>query len=143
MGEVRIVLSWGSTPRDLDSYLYGTADNGSDMYVSFTNKNCYGSDALMASLDIDQTNGYGPETTTVYNPNGVYYFRVVDFNQTGFIGQSGATVTVYLPGQSPRVFQVSDGIMHENAWDVFVLDHGEIKPAEDLSDYVNMIYSNK
>jgi hypothetical protein len=73
----------------------------------------------------------------------VYYFRVVDFNQTGFIGQSGATVTVYLPGQSPRVFQVSDGIMHENAWDVFVLDHGEIKPAEDLSDYVNMIYSNK
>ena len=143
MGEVRIVLSWGSTPRDLDSYLYGTADNGSDMYVSFTNKNCSGSDGPMASLDIDQTNGYGPETTTVYNPNGVYYFRVVDFNQTGFIGQSGATVTVYLPGQTPRVFQVSDGIMHENAWDVFVLDHGEIKPAEDLSDYVNMIYSNK
>lgn len=139
MGEIRIVLSWGSAPRDLDSYLYGTADNGSEMYVSFTNKNCYGSDALMASLDIDQTNGYGPETTTIYNPNGKYYFHVVDFNLTGFINQSGATVTVYLPGQSPRVFQVTDGIMHENTWDVFVLDHGEIKPAVDLSDYINMV----
>lgn len=143
MGEIRIVLSWGSTPRDLDSYLFGTADNGSEMFVSFRNKNCYGSDTLMASLDIDQTNGYGPETTTIYNPNGVYYFIVHDFNETSFISQSGATVTVYLPGQSPRVFQITDGIMHENAWDVFVLDHGELKPAEDLSSSIGTRYSYK
>ncbi len=134
-GEIRIVLTWNSTPRDLDSYLVGTLDNGSEVFVSYFNSQSYVNGNLKAALDVDDTDGYGPETTTIYDPNGVFYFRVHDFHTSHMMAQSGASVTVYLPGESPQTISLSSGYVFENDWDVLVIDHGRLLPAEDRSSY--------
>ena len=61
---------------------------------------CEGRDGLLAELDVDDTNGYGPETITLNDLNGVYTYSVVDYRTTGTLQQYGATVKVYLPGKS-------------------------------------------
>jgi len=53
--EIRIVLSWGANPRDLDSHFVGE-----DIHVFYGNKSAKG-----VNLDCDDTNGYGPETITI------------------------------------------------------------------------------
>lgn len=127
-GEVRIVLTWGSTPNDLDSYLDGRTDNGENVNVNFRNKTCNA-----AELDVDETRGYGPETTTIKNINGKYTFTVKDFGRTGTMSASGAEVKVYLPGSSqPIVYSIGSGM--NNEWIVFEIDHGQIREINRAGD---------
>lgn len=69
--------------------------------------------------------------------NGVYIYSVVDYRTTGTLQQYGATVKVYLPGKSaPTVITLDPNAGVENVWEVFELDHGELKilnraPAEE------------
>jgi hypothetical protein len=119
-GEIRIVLEWGEYPWDLDSHLRGTDSNGDNVHVYYGNKR-----EPAANLDVDDVDSYGPETTTVVDTNGEYEFYVIDFNSTGNISTSGATVKVYMPGQSaPRTYEVPSGL--ENTWQVFKIVNGEI-----------------
>ena len=127
-GEIRIVLTWSSMPQDLDSYLSGTLDSGAEVFVSYANPQAYGNGGLLAELDVDDTNGYGPETTTIYETDGVFRFWVHDYRETGMISQSSASVTVYLPGQSPQSFTLSSGTVSANDWQLFVIDHGRLIP---------------
>lgn len=99
-GSARIVLEWNAQHQDLDSYLWGNTDKGDDLYVNFRKRTCEGRDGLLAELDVDDTNGYGPETITLNDLNGVYTYSVVDYRTTGTLQQYGATVKVYLPGKS-------------------------------------------
>ena len=72
-GLLQIVLTWGETPRDLDSHLLGPADENGDDYfhVYYRDKNAYSEDGdVIANLDLDDTSSYGPETTTIYNLAG-------------------------------------------------------------------------
>lgn len=127
-GTARIVLEWGAEPVDLDSYLRGETDDGEDVFVSYYRKQCSGRDGLLAELDVDDVNGYGPETVTLYDLNGVYSFEVVDFRATGTFQEHGATVKVYLPGKSqPEVITLDPGAGVNIVWEVFELDHGELK----------------
>lgn len=123
-GEIRIVLTWGSTPSDLDSHLFGVTDSGADIHVSFRDKTAMYGGNIVANLDLDDTTGYGPETTTIYDINGSYSFIVNDYHQTGLIESSDATVTVYLPGQSTTTIDLSQGTFSEYDWHVFTIDHG-------------------
>ena len=68
-GQMRIVLTWGTTG-DLDSYLWNPS--GEKLY--------YGNKIISdASLDVDNTAGYGPETVTITTlNNGVYTYKVND-----------------------------------------------------------------
>lgn len=125
-GQIRIVLEWGNYPPDLDSYLNGTLDDGTSVRTSYRQKRCTVDGTLVAELDVDDTNGNGPETTTIYNSNGKFTFTVVDFNGTGEMSNSGATVKVYLPGESaPTVINICGGL--ENGWSVCEIDHGEVR----------------
>ena len=136
-GSARIVLEWNAQHQDLDSYLWGNTDKGDDLYVNFRKRTCEGRDGLLAELDVDDTNGYGPETITLNDLNGVYTYSVVDYRTTGTLQQYGATVKVYLPGKSaPTVITLDPNAGVENVWEVFELDHGELKilnraPAEE------------
>ena len=56
-GQLRIVLTWGETPRDLDSHL----DLPSGCHVYYGRKQCNGE----ASLDTDVTDSFGPETINI------------------------------------------------------------------------------
>ena len=127
-GTARIVLEWGAEPQDLDSYLTGETDSGTDVSVSFSDKTCSSGSETIAELDVDDTTGYGPETITLYDLNGVYRYTVKDFRRTGTLQQYGATVKVYLPGQAqPEVITVAPNAGIVNIWEVFELDHGELR----------------
>lgn len=124
-GQIRIVLTWGSNPTDLDSYLSGTTDSGVNVFTSFRNRTCTSNGQTLAELDVDDTDGYGPETTTIYDVNGVYEFRVVDFTGSGTMSSSGAVVKVYTSdGAAPVEIPICSGL--DNGWFVCRIDHGEV-----------------
>lgn len=123
--QMRIVLTWGSTPSDLDSYLMGTTDAGQTINTNFQNKvSRSGDNTKLAELDVDDTDGYGPETTTLYDINGVYEFVVVDFTGSGTMSSSGAKVTIYSGNSVVAVIDICSGL--ENGWKVCKIDHGNV-----------------
>lgn len=112
-GEVRVVLSWGSRPFDLDLHLTGRTGNGNSVDVSFTHMVERVGGEIIASLDVDDTSSYGPETITIKNGmSGSYDIYIVDFSSGGrsdlsALTVSSAIVKIYLPGESsPRIFSV-------------------------------------
>ena len=119
--EIRIVLEWGSFPNDLDSYLFGTSSDGQNVRVCYENMNMPG----VASLDTDCMTGYGPETITLYDMQGSYEFVVADFNTTGRMAQSGATVKIYLPGETqPILVTITSSAVDD--WFVCRIDAGQV-----------------
>ena len=67
-GQVRIVLTWGETPRDMDSHL----DTPTGCHVYYGRKQCPSGEA---SLDTDVTDSYGPETINIRSLKpGVYRY---------------------------------------------------------------------
>lgn len=125
-GTARIVLEWNAEPQDLDSYLIGDTDKGSDVFVSYRQKQAKSGSDVIAELDLDDMNGYGPETTTIYDLNGVYEFQVADFRRTGTMKQYGATVKVYLPGKEPVTITIDSGADVKDIWIVCEIDHGKL-----------------
>ena len=63
--EYRIILVWGSEPRDLDAHLTFYKNGTKKMHMYFSNKVGYVDDKEIAILDIDDTRSYGPETITI------------------------------------------------------------------------------
>lgn len=124
-GQIRIVLEWGEQPSDLDSYLEGTLDSGKHVYTYFASQSCRSGGETLAELDVDDRDGFGPETTTIYDINGTFEFYVKDFTNSGTMSSSGATVKIYTPDTSdPVVVEICGGL--ENMWSVCTIDHGEV-----------------
>jgi len=92
-GEMRIVLTWGANPRDIDSHLWLPPSHPYHIY--FSNKgNC--SASPYACLDIDDQYSYGPETITIKERfDGNYRYAVYKYAGDGLITNSGAHVQVY------------------------------------------------
>jgi hypothetical protein len=120
--EWRIVLTWSDLPQDLDSHLQwiGSGPSCSQMYYGARSRSCSG---MTASLDVDDTNGNGPETTTLtgmtsYNGNQKVVYKVKNYRaqhntyEEGW-ARSGAEVALYR-GDSGLVgrFAVNDGHGH-------------------------------
>lgn len=89
-GAIRIVLTWGSSPSDLDSHLY--TPSGQEVY--FGNPAPSGAGA---NLDTDDTSSYGPETITITSgqTGGTYYYWVYNWSGTPDISSSNAVVRLY------------------------------------------------
>lgn len=91
--QYRIVLTWGSTPSDLDSHL-----RGSDFHIFYSAKTASASDA---QLDVDDTSSYGPETVTfTAEANRGYCYYIHDYSNKGSsantaLASSGAKVEIY------------------------------------------------
>ena len=102
-GDLRVVLTWGEIPMDLDSHLVGpSADGMGNFHIAYYNKEYSENGIKYADLDLDDTDSYGPETTTVYkmNSTGTYSFYVHDYtNRDDYsskeMSNSGAKVKVY------------------------------------------------
>lgn len=120
-GEIRIVLSWGSFPADLDSHAEGHASSGNRFSIAFNNPDVSG----VGQLDVDDRNGYGPETITITDSEAEFTYYVVDFRSEGTMNNSGATVKVYLPGSSQAVTYTVP-TEAGNRWDVFRYQDGQL-----------------
>lgn len=127
-GEIRIVLTWGAAPHDLDAYL--TDLDGRDR-IYFGNKKMEEGGELKAELDVDETDGYGPETITIYK-SGNYQYYVHDFRHEGLMGGSEATVKIYMPGESPVEIRVPQG--QGDLWNVCEFQDGELRIQNQLQE---------
>ncbi|MBR2045790.1 MAG: S-layer protein, partial [Agathobacter sp.] len=128
-GDLRMVLTWGSTPSDLDSHLIGpTGDNSSYFHIYWSNKNYYYNGETYADLDLDDTTSYGPETTTIYNMNdvGIYSFYVYDYTNGSYsssteMSYSSAKVMIYAGETLIMTYNVPPG-REGTLWHVFNYD---------------------
>ena len=123
-GEIRIVLEWANYPEDLDSHLSGTG-GGESVHVDYNNKY-----STAAELDVDDTNGYGPETITIHDVGGSYKYDVVDYENTGDLRASAAVVKVYVPGREVMTISIADSADEstsiEKVWHVVTIDGGVV-----------------
>ncbi|MBN1627070.1 MAG: PASTA domain-containing protein, partial [Deltaproteobacteria bacterium] len=121
-GEVRIVLTWGEIPEDLEAHLTAPNTEGCRYHCFYDTREIPG-----ASLDLDDMTSYGPETITItsFSP-GTYRYYVHDFtNRTSTtsdaLSLSGAQVKVYFgSGEEPVEFTVPD--QDGTVWHVFDMD---------------------
>jgi hypothetical protein len=121
---MRIVLNWGRDPLDLDGHLAFPGN-----HVFFNKK--LGRDA---QLDIDHTDGFGPETVTVERKHAGerYMYAVQDYSdlrapESDRLSHSGAKVFVYIGQTLIRAYYVPVN-KPGNVWTVFaVSEEGEIQ----------------
>jgi adhesin/invasin len=115
-GETRIVLTWGESPRDLDSYLWVPGETGAVYYGdpgSLTS-------APYAQLDVDDTDGHGPETITITQRDAGSYSFGVRLLGVGSFVPAETTVRVYDSTGLRREFTPPSGA--GDFWQVFRLD---------------------
>ena len=104
-GQIRLVLTWGRKPEDLDAHLEGPLPNGKRFQVDYRDKGDLYSQQFV-KLDTDCQTGEGPETITVLGVvPGTYHFFVHDFTNrddphSKALAESGAEVKVYQGGQT-------------------------------------------
>lgn len=124
-GQIRIVLTWGNVPKDLDAHLEGPLPDGQRFHVDYRHQGDLRSREFVC-LDVDDRNGEGPETITVLGVlPGVYRYYVYDFSnrhdpQSTALARSGAEVKVYQGGQTFR-FRAGHE-MQGNLWDVCTIE---------------------
>ncbi|MCL6601594.1 MAG: S-layer homology domain-containing protein [Paenibacillus sp.] len=125
--EIRIVLTWDLNPSDEDSHLIGPGPNDTIFHTWYSDREFTYNDVLYADLDHDDTDSYGPETTTIRKRvDGVYTFYVNNFSGNGTddtetLAASGAKVEIYNGNNSTPVktYNVPVGDNKGSFWNVF------------------------
>lgn len=142
-GEIRIVLTWGESPNDLDSHLIGpTPNNHKQFHTYFSQKAFYYGATKYAELDVDDTSSYGPETTTIYKQsNGKYRFYVHDYSNGGRTNSrdmsfSGAQVMVYMGNDHVSKFNIPTN-KAGTVWTVFEMEGKSIKPINTIGNNID------
>ena len=121
---MRVVLSWGEKPFDLDSHLIFP---GGHIYFD-------SNEGTDANLDVDDTDSYGPETVTISKKHfgESYIYAVQDYSNKGlpnsnYLSASKAKVFVYVGSSLVRSYSVPAG-KRGNIWTVFKLNpNGEFE----------------
>jgi hypothetical protein len=127
---IRVELTWNTADTDLDSHLIAPG-------FSFNNDygDCYylnpnpdwddtgGPSAGDPSLDVDDTDGYGPEHIVLCAPpfNGRYSYKVYYYSDHGN-GPSTATVKVYINDGVAPAFEDSMTLSTGQVWDCACID---------------------
>jgi len=126
--QVRVVLTWGESPHDLDSHLVRKTDGNEDYHVAYYNMNPSNADA---NLDTDDTDSFGPETITINNLSNAstYKYYVHDYSNGSnhddeMFKTSGAKIEVYYGDQSETFYVPNE---NGNAWKVFEIVNGQIE----------------
>ena len=121
---LRVVLTWGQTPADLDSHISYPGN-----HIYFASKK--GTDA---NLDVDDTDSFGPETITLDRKHAgeTYVYSVHNFTdlnrpETIALSTSEAKVFVYVGQSLVRTYYVPTGQVG-NLWTVFrITGEGEFQ----------------
>ena len=130
---VRIVLSWGNQPQDLDSHISYPGN-----HICYHHKT-----GSLANLDVDDTDGYGPETITIERKaQGQKYLYAVhnytsreEAGNSDLSGISDAKVFVYIGNTLIKSYEVPKGRRAGNVWVVFMID--EYGTIVDFNQFTN------
>lgn len=133
-GEMRIVLTWGENPNDLDTHL--KTPEGHIYWANTTDGN--------ATLDVDDISGYGPETITYDTiTSGTHYYYIHDWHWGGSdtLATSNAVVKVYDDTGLIETFNVPTTSCGTGwYWKVFTMD-GATKVITPVNELVETIAS--
>ncbi|AZD05761.1 Hemolysin [Pseudomonas chlororaphis] len=127
---LRVVLTWGATPSDLDSHMIFPGNN-----IYFRNQQ--GDDA---HLDVDDVDSYGPETITLEKKHygESYVYAVHDYSNQSRpasrqLSASQAKVFVYMGQSLVRTYYVPQD-RSGNLWTVFrMTGNGDFQDINTLS----------
>ncbi|MDR6918946.1 hypothetical protein J2X66_005851 [Pseudomonas sp. 3296] len=130
---LRVVLTWGKTPEDLDSHMIFPGNN-----IYFGRKN--GTDA---ELDVDDIDSYGPETITLQKKHygDTYVYSVHDFTNISHpnsrqLSNSEAKVFVYMGQSLVRTYDVPQN-RSGNLWTVFrITGSGDFQDIDSISGVI-------
>ena len=124
--EIRIILTWGSNPRDLDSHVVGTLSTGENFHVYYNYESQYDNDINVCNLDHDDTQGNGMETITL-NPTSTkpYYYYVYRYAGSGSISTSEAQVKVYSGSNLIATYNAPTDQGSNDYWNVFAIVDGQ------------------
>ncbi|NDJ57933.1 tetratricopeptide repeat protein [Enterobacteriaceae bacterium 4M9] len=125
LDSMRVVLTWGATPDDLDSHMVYPGN-----HIYYAHK-----EGSKGNLDVDDTDSYGPETVTLTErQNGQsYVYAIHNFSermspQSTSLSGSGAKVFVYVGESLVRTYYVPTQ-QAGNLWTVF-----KVTPAGEFVD---------
>jgi len=127
----RIVLSWAQEPRDLDSHLFFGEGQACHLYWGATRVTC--TNGVTAILDVDNMNGYGPETVTIDHlsmercraqSTCKMIFRVHRYSGRPSMGGSEGVVKVYHGNTQVGTYKIEDGQgkWGRNWWTAIAID---------------------
>lgn len=130
--DVRIVLDWSESPKDLDAHFI--KDGG--YHISYRHTKILADGT--GELDRDDMDGYGPETITVRDIDDLaeYNYLVHDYTNKGNEGSGGlsgskAHVSVYGEGKLLYTFQIPQG-SKGTKWVVFQIKEGQFVEINDI-----------
>lgn len=130
--EYRIVLTWSSTPRDLDSHISGPLSTGDRFHVYYSHMSASDNGETVAKLDLDDISSYGPETITLKKTqDGVYKYAVHDFTNRSStsstaLSMSGAKVELYCGNSLIATYNVPINVTG-TVWNVFEIEGDTIR----------------
>ena len=135
--QMRAVLTWGGKPRDLDANLLYNLSNGGTGHVNYANKTNIQNSVCISKLDVDDRDGYGPETMTIYNDKtGEYTYYVDNYsNEIEMKNGSNAMVKVYFGNSGVPSYTFSLPNKGGKVWTVFKYNSstGRIRVINDVS----------
>lgn len=139
----RIVLTWGTNPRDLDSHVVGTLSGGSPFHVYYGHKSQYDGDIEVCNLDVDDTSSYGPETitlnTTVDTP---YYYYIYRYAGSGTVASSEAQIKLYQGENLIATYNVPTDQGSGDYWNVFAIVNGELVIKNTITNSADVSYAS-
>lgn len=128
-GGFRVVLTWGRSPRDLDSHTYFGRKLLKHAYWPTLRRRARDRrSGVTATLDRDDVNGYGPETTTITGVGRcrrdcLLRFWVHQYSSYGTLGGSNGVIKVYDHSGSAITYQIPKTYSRDSDWFcVFSLD---------------------
>merc|ERR1719387_2799587 len=131
-GSWRVVVTWGAHSRDLDSHTY--FGNGGYTHVywpgSRRSASAAGTGGIRVTLDRDDVNGFGPETTTFSNVGHctqpgkcLIKFKVKNYSRRdGNLGDSQCQITVYRGNEVAGTYTIPPSVGSAIWYSVFTLD---------------------
>lgn len=131
--QMRIVLSWGSNPSDLDSHIVGMTKSGDPFHVAYYDRSFYDSyGENLVWLDVDDVSSYGPETVTLVDLDQIeeftYCIHNFSYRSSGeedsgaySLSDSGAKIDVYKGNAQIASYSVPTN-RKGTVWNVFSFD---------------------
>lgn len=141
-GTYRIVLKWNDEPRDLDSHVVGTLSSGDSFHTYYSYKSQYDGETEVCNLDLDDTDGNGPETITLKpTTTEPYYYYIYRYAGDGTVATSGAHIEVYNGESCIRTFDVPTDQGDGDYWNVFAIVNGTLVVNNTITDEANISYA--
>ena len=128
---MRIVLTWDLNPSDLDGRLNITKDDNTTEEITYSNTIV----TDYASLDTDETGGYGPETITLQKfgiGKSIYYIRNYSSGTTPLVTAQNVSIKYY--EQNGDITQVDMNASNGSGeyWEVMHITNGVVTIINEL-----------